>query len=271
MGERADLTSLPRQLRLELQYALQRRRDECTASAHPTDIRAVVRVLAESGAASLLALEDREWRSRLPRWADKGGQRAALVSYARRQVAALAEEGPGGWEGEYPRDTWRLRRLGIPASASSAVATLRFGGISQPWLKDLAKRWTRWRISTGLSMSACYQGVRAVTRFSAFAAAAGAREPHQADRDLLERYLASLRSDLGGRSRELHALVGELATFLLAARRHGWEPALPPSAMIFPGDYPARPRQLPRGLAAHVMAQAEDPANLGRWPAPPAS
>ena len=268
VGERADLTSLPRQLRLELQYALQRRRDECTASAHPTDIRAVVRVLAESGAASLLALEDREWRSRLPRWADKGGQRAALVSYARRQVAALAEEGPGGWDGEYPRDTWRLRRLGIPGSASSAVATLRFGGISQPWLKDLAKRWTRWRISTGLSMSACYQGVRAVTRFSEFAAAAGAHDPHQADRDLLERYLAHLHHDLGGRSRELHALVGELATFLLAVRRHGWEPALPPSAMIFPGDYPARPRQLPRGLAAHVMAQAEDPANLDRWASP---
>ena len=48
-------------------------------------------------------------------------------------------------------------------------------------------------------MSACYQGVRAVTRFSAFAARAGVQGPHQTDRDLLERYLASLHRDLAGR------------------------------------------------------------------------
>jgi len=266
-GERAVLTSLPRQLRLELQYALQRRRDDNTASAHPTDIRAIVRVLAASGVTSLLALDEPEWRRRLPRWADKGGQRAALVSYAHRQVTALAE-GEAGWDTEYPRDTWRLHHLGIPASASSAIATLRFGGISQPWLKDLAKRWTRWRISTGLSMSACYQGVRAVTRFSEFAARAGIQGPHQADRELLERYLASLHRDLAGRSRELHGFVGELATFLLAVRRHGWEPSLPPSAMFFPEDYPRRPSPLPRALAGCIMAQAEDPANLDRWASP---
>jgi integrase len=267
VGERADLTSLPPQLRLELQYALQRRWDDNTASAHPVDIRAIVKVLAASGVTSLLALDEREWRSRLPRWTDKGGQRAALVGYAHRQVTALAE-GETSWDTEYPRDTWRLRRLGITASVSNAVATLRFGQISQPWLKDLAKRWTRHRISTGLSMSTCYQGVRAVTRFSEFAHRAGVQGPHQADRDLLERYLASLHHDLAGRSRELHALVGELATFLTAVRRHGWEPSLPPSAMLFPEDYPRRGNQLPRALAAHVMAQAEDPANLDRWASP---
>ena len=265
--ERADLGSLPRQLRLELQYALQRRRDDCTATTHPVDIRAVARVLAASGETSLLALDEREWRSQFPAWADKAGQRAALVSYACRQVAGLAE-GQGGWDSEYPRDTWRLRNLGITASASNAIATLRFGGISQPWLKDLAKRWTRWRISTGTSMSACYQGIRAVTRFSAFAARAGAGGPHQADRDLLERYLASLHRDLAGNTREQRGSIGELSTFLLAIRRHGWEPSLPATAIIFPEDYPKAARPLPRALAAHVMAQVEDPANLGRWASP---
>ena len=259
--------SLPRQLRLELQYALQQRRDDNTATTRPVDIRGVARVLAASGAASLLALDEREWRSRFPAWADKSGQRAALLAYAHRQVAALAE-GPVGWDSEYPRDTWRLRNLGITASASNAIATLRFGGISQPWLKDLAKRWTRWRISTGTSMSACYQGIRAVTRFSAFAARAGVHGPHQADRDLLERYLASLHRELAGNTRELQGSVGELSTFLLAVRRHGWEPALPATATIFPEDYPKPARPLPRALAAHVMAQVEDPANLDRWASP---
>ena len=38
--------------------------------------------------------------------------------------------------------------------------------------------------------------------------------------------------------------------------------------MIFPEDYPRPARPLPRALAAHVMAQVEDPANLGRWASP---
>ena len=145
---------------------------------------------------------------------------------------------------------------------------MRFGGISQPWLKDLAKRWTRSRISAGISMSACYQGIRAVTRFSAFAARAGVQGPHQADRDLLERYLASLHRELAGNTREQQGSIGELSTFLQAVRRHGWEPALPATAMIFPEDYPRPARPLPRALAAHVMAQVEDPANLDRWASP---
>jgi integrase len=262
--ERADLASLPRQLTLELQYALQRRRDDNMTKTRPEDIRAVIKVLAGSGAASLLALQEQEWRSRARAGAGRSRQQAALLSYACRELSALAE-GEGGWDSEYPRDAWRLPRLGI---TGAGLATLQFGGIPQPWLKDLAKRWTRWRISTGLSMSSCYHGVRAVTRFAAFAAQAGLCGLHQADRDLLERYLACLHRDLGGNSRALTECIGELNTFLLAIRRHGWDAALPASAMFFPEDYPKPARRLPRALAAHVMAQVEAPANLDRWPDP---
>jgi integrase len=263
-SERIDLTSLPWQLKLELQYALQCRRDDNMIKTPPGVIRAAARVLAASSAASLLALEEPQWRSLSPSGADKSGRRGALLAYARSAVAALAE-GPGSWDAEYPRDTWRLRRLGI---TGRGTANLRFGGIPQPWLKDLAKRWTRWRISTGLSMSACYQGVRAITRFAAFAAHAGIQGLHQADRELLERYLASLHHDLAGNSRAILENVGELNTFLLAIRRHGWDASLPATAMFFPADYPKLGEPLPRALAAHVMAQAEDPANLDRWDNP---
>ncbi len=34
--------------------------------------------------------------------------------------------------------------------------------------------------------------------------------------------------------------------------------------MIFREDYPRKPARLPRALAEHIMAQVEDPANLGR-------
>jgi len=262
--ERADLSPLPRQLKLELQYALQRRRDDNTTRARPGDIKAVIKMLAASGTPSLLSLGEREWRSRVPARTDGSGQRAALLVYAHRQVTALAE-GEGGWDSEYPRDTWRPRRLGIPADGQP---TLQFGGIIQPWLKDLAKQWTRSRISAGLSMPACSNGIRVVTRFSAFAARVGVQGLHQADRDLLERYLASLHRELSGKTGALRDSVGELNTFLLAIRGHGWDESLPATAMFFPADYPKEPERLPRALAAHVMAQAEDPANLDRWANP---
>ena len=260
--ERVDLTPLPRQLRLEVQYALQCRRDDTMTRTKPGDIRAVIRILAASGASSLLAAGEEDWRRQVPASTDRSGQRAALLAYAHRQVAALAE-GPGGWDREYPRDTWRLRRLGI---AQGKQATLQSGGISQPWLKEPAKRWTRWRISTGLSMSACYQGLRALRRFSAFCGQSGVQGMHQVSRELLERYLAALRLDLGQRA--IAEAAGELNTFLLAVRRHGWEPSLPATAMLFPGECPRRDRRLPRALAAHVAAQAEDPANLDLWSNP---
>ncbi len=40
----------------------------------------------------------------------------------------------------------------------------------------------------------------------------------RADRDLLERYLASLHRELAGSTRDLRGSIGELSTFLLAIR-----------------------------------------------------
>jgi len=88
------------------------------ARARPADIRAVIKVLAASGTPSLLSLGEWEWRSRVPAGADKSGQRAALLIYAHRQVTALAE-GEGGWDSEYPRDTWRASRLGIAGAGQA--------------------------------------------------------------------------------------------------------------------------------------------------------
>ncbi len=140
---------------------------------------------------------------------------------------------------------------------------MRFGQIRQPWLKDLAKRWTRWRLSTGLSAGACYQGVQAVTRFGAFLEEAGIQALGQADRQILERYLAILHGELAGK-RAHRAYIGLVNAFLQAIRRHGWDTSLPASAMFFPEDYPRGGERLPRALAEHVMAQVEDPASLAR-------
>jgi site-specific recombinase XerD len=84
---------------------------------------------------------------------------------------------------------------------------------------------------------------------------------------LLERFLAQLRTDLGGTSghgRHITILTG----FFQAIRRHNWDDSLPTSAMFFNEDVPRQPQRLPRALAEHVMTQVEDPANLNRWDDP---
>ena len=255
--ERADLTVLPAQLRLEVQYALQCRCDDNMIRTKATTVRSMVRWLAASRAASLLDRGEQDWRAACPPHAARSGHPVALLIYAHRKITALAEG--EGWDNEYPRDTWHMRRLGI----DSPCATLQFAGIPQPWLKDLAKRWTRWRLSTGISAQTCYRGVRALTRLAKFLAAAGVTRTSEISRDVLERYLADLAAAKAGR-REHRDHVGQAGTFLRDIRRHQWDTSLPASAVIFPEDYPREGRRLPRALAGHIMTQVENPANLAQ-------
>jgi integrase len=254
--EHIDLRCLPAQLRLEVQYALQCRRDEQAARVRPADVQPIVLALAATGVSSLLDQPERYWAG-LAVPPDRGWH--AFILDAHRRVEALAFG--SGWETEYPRDTWRLRNLGI----DQPEATISFERISQPWLKELAKKWARWQLATGLSASTAGTGVRVLTRFAGFLAAQSAPIGSLADLDrpLLERYLAILHADMGGRQCHFQH-VGALNGFLRAVRQHGWDDALPASAMIFPEDYPKRGARLPRALAAHVMAQVEQPASLAR-------
>jgi integrase len=243
-----------------VQYALQCRSDDKTAKVKPPVLRNLIGHLASSGAASLLDRSEQAWQDDPP--PSGAGPVLALLGYAHRAVTTLAEG--EGWDSEYPRDTWRLRRLGIDPSGT---AGLQFAGIPQPWLKDLAKRWARWRLSTGIAPGTCYAGIKAVTRFAEFLAAAGITRPGQADRNMLEGYLAALHRELAGR--HVHnERVTQLNVFLRDIRRHQWAPAFPATVMLFPEDYPASPEALPRFLAGHIMTQVEDPANLDRWDNP---
>ena len=218
----------------------------------------MARFLRQAGLGSFLDWPEDTWRQRFPAGNARAKVHLALAIYARRAV-----DGPyrgRGWDAEYPRDTWNLRSLGIGGTR----AAIRFGGISQPWLKDLAKRWTRWRLSAGLGPQQAGYGVLAIARLSAFLAEAGARSLAEVGRPLIERYLAVVRGELGGTSSHARGL-GQLAAFFDAIRRHGWDPALPATAIFYPEDFPRHPCRPPRALAEHVMAQLEDPANLDRW------
>jgi integrase len=251
-----------RQLKLELQYALQCRHDERQGKTPAGVARPVIALAAASPVASLL-----DWP--MPRWIEffdanhaarhaQNGQ-LAFLRYAYRCLEDLLSG--SGWEAEFPRDVWELRRLGIEGRKR-----LHFDGIPQPWLRWLAKRFARWRLSIGRSPIQAYIDVQAVTRLAQFLASPQVEVTGLAglDRAMLERYLADLATDpraVRSRSRD----ISSISAFLDAVRRHEWDHSLPASAAFYPDDFPQPEKRLPRRLAEHIMAQVEQPANLDRW------
>jgi integrase len=251
-----------RQLKLELQYALQCRHDERQASTTSGAVRRTITLAAASGVTSLLDWPTGRWAAffdeHLNARHEQNGQ-LAFLRYAHGHVEDL--QVGGGWEAEFPRDVWELRRLGLEGRKR-----LRFDRIPQQWLQDPAKRFVRWRLSIGRSVNQVIIDLLAITRFASFLARPEISAARLADlgRPLLERYLADLALDpraVRSRNRDIASLNG----FFYAIRRHEWDQTLPVNAAFYPDDLPTPERRLPRGLAEHVMAQVEQPANLDRW------
>jgi len=251
------LGDLGPQLRLELQFALQCRSDERATKTPPAVVMAVVRFLATQEVTSLADRPEDAWRLLIGRPAPKDANPRAFLVYAHRKLADLADG--NGWEGEFGRDVWQLRRLGHEGNQR-----LDFTVVPQPWLAHLLKRWLRWRLGTGLNVETVRRGLRSLSRFAVFCETAGLTSLAGVDRELLERYLADLHVEWAGRQRH-NDHIGQLASFLGAIRQHRWDESLPASALIFADDYPKRSEQAPRSLGEAVMAQVERPDNLERW------
>ena len=264
--ERVDLRAMPAHLRLETQYALQCRHDDAAIRIAPSAVQVVVNFLIASGTAALLDRDEdawlQAWRQRFlarAQWSNGDSGRALLI-YVHRKVEQLHLG--QGWDVEYPRDTWRLRNLAV----AEGPGRIRFDRIAQPWLKQLAKRWIRLRLSSGVGAGSATKAASAITRFSQFLAspAVAVDRIEEIDRALLERYLADLHTEMAGR--KIHGdHVSQLHLFLQAIRRHGWDTALPANAMLHSEDFPKRGQLLPRALAEQVMTQLEDPRSLDQW------
>ena len=259
-----DLQHLPPQLKLEIQYALQRRADARSRTAAPRLVMPAVRHVQAAGVTSLLGLSEQQWRQ------SAGAQAGEAVLFLIDARDALESLRDGiGWEIEYPQDVWRLHKLpGITIPARPCPrARLRFDRITQPWLRELAKRWTRLRLTSGLSIGAARGGVDALTCFSRFLTLTGVNALADVGRPLLERYLAHVASLPGGPGMK-KTRIGALNLFFQNIRQNRWDDTLPGTAAFYPGDIPAVPGQAGRRLAEYVMTQIESPASLDRWPSP---
>lgn len=260
--ERLRFGRLAPHLRLEVQYAVQQRRDEGRIRTPPRHVQHLITAVADSGAHSLLDWSEEQWRAYGRLAKPSASQARSFVVYARRQIEDLHYG--RGWDVEYPRDVWRLHNLGI----DSRSARIRFDRIAQPWLQELAKRWARWQLSNGRSPGQVIRGAATIARLGAFLAQPhiGVGQLDQLTRDVLERYLAELQISVGD-PRRRGVIISLTNTFFQAIRLHRWAD-LPAEVVFYPEDYPKRPEQLPRALPEHVMAVIEHPDNLARWDDP---
>jgi len=260
-----DLRDLAPQVRMEFQYALQCRHDAQARTAAPRLVMQAVRHAKAAGVTSLLERSEHEWLHS----AGSRVREPVLFLLDARDAAEALRDGTG-WEIEYPRDVWRLHKLPGVTTASGRPcprARLRFDRITQPWLREPGKRWMRLRLASGLSISAAKAGLDALTCFSQFLTQAGIDRLADVDRTLLERHLAWVTSQPGGRGVK-KTRIGGLNLFFQAVRQHRWDDTLPGTAAFYPGDTPAVPEQGSRRLAEYVMTQVESPARLDRWPNP---
>ncbi|WIV52854.1 hypothetical protein [Amycolatopsis nalaikhensis] len=182
---------------------------------------------------------------------------------ARRKVDDLSHG--LGWDSEYDRDVFDLRRVGI----HSRARRVRFDGLPQPWLRMLVKRWARWKQSKEVSPVHIAWSVTHLTRFAVFLAESTAPSSLAGlDRDAIERFNAHIAAD-GSSIRSRRLSLGALARFLLAIRHHRWESTLPAGAVVHPEDYPRLAPAPPRALSEAVMRQQlENEDNLARFTDP---
>jgi len=258
--DRFDLRALPTPMRLEVAYAIQRRAEARRTKTRPDQVRRLLRKLPASGASSLLDHSIHDWNAYLGFTSERGSIErrflADAVGYLRDLVDGV------GWDAEYPRDTWLLRRLGYPGRD----AVLRFDGIEPEWLRALTKRWARWRLSTGTAVTTVLADVRAITSF-AQAFPSLHRGPGALTRELVEAHLAHLAERFPNPKSRTSQISG-LAGLLRAARQHGWEPRLAPRVDLYREDYPRLTAGRPRALSEAVMAQLEREENLARFTDP---
>jgi hypothetical protein len=212
-----DLSCLPVGVQLEVQFALQSRKDAGAARCTPGAVAPLIDALRGHAAHgdSLLdhplshweSLLDRRWTAR-----ETTSHPLAFLRYTYDQLGLFADDGD-----EYTKDVWDLRRLGL--HRQRCPRKISFGDIPQPWLRQTAKRWAQLSLGRLTATHTVGQVVnlRVFARFLA-ERHPDVRGPGDLSRAVIEDYLVFLTEDGVNRSERLSAL----RCFLNDCRRYEW-------------------------------------------------
>lgn len=153
----------------------------------------------------------------------------------------------------YERDIWDLPALGIQLNLSQGARSLSFFGIQQPWLRQAAKRYMRYRLAT-YSPADCLRKMASLVTFSQFLSQHHS-VVHVADigRTLILDYLGYLTSSNLSEATRIHEIV-HLRDFLELCAREGWA-SVPEKPLIYSEDIPRRKKALPRFIPQEVLDQ----------------
>ena len=172
--------------------------------------------------------------------------------------------GGAGAEGEYARDRWDARRLGVAVTVGQH--TVSFEGIPQAWLRTAVKAWARARLVGGMSFGAIRRDATAMRWFARWLAGAhpGASDASVVTRSTIEAYLVHLAANGPSPNTRLGYLTS-LRGFLESARRRGWSGCPPAPCFITTicrGDPLACPASSPRTRWPNSSPKR-------RWPSSP--
>jgi integrase len=265
-----DMTDLPPVLRLEMAFALQCRMHARRAQMSPLIFGQVVRWQLELRAASVLERGEPYWAAdaqrRFPVRAMRGNP-LGWLRFVRQCSLRLREQNSGHEVWEW--DTWPTDRLDTDRRwAHQPTRRIYFAEIDPPWLRELVKRWARWRLTSATKSPASIAvSTSSIRRFCRWAENRGATlaAPPAITRDLLERYRADvflLDRSPGRKS----GLLTDLKVFLDDVRLHDWAAGLPANATYYRGEIPRDRKWLPRFIDEFVMGQLETDQALDQLP-----
>jgi integrase len=265
-----DMSALPAVVRLELGLALQCRMHARRAQMNPIIFGQVVRWLLDRDGESVLDRGEAFWTADAERRFRVRSLRANPLGWLRfvRQCSLRLRERHSGRE-VWQWDTWPTDLLDVDRRwAHQPTRRIYFSEIDPVWLRELVKRWAKWRITSATKSPASIScSTSSIRRFCRWAEdhAIELTGPAAISRQVLERYRADvfLLDRSPGRKT---GLLTDLKVFLDDVRLHDWATGLPANATYYRGEIPRDRKWLPRFIDEFVMGQLETPDALGRLP-----
>jgi hypothetical protein len=248
-------------LRLELQYLLQHEAD-VGRQVNPRRFNDLVGLVAGERVASLLSREEDEWRRVAEVAARPYAGLGVLAAYARERLCELRDGVVDPWA----PDRWRIARLPLGADyAHDKTRMLDFGAIRCGWLRELLKRWARYRLQSGtLAPQGVSHALCSFKELERFCELSGIElaDAEQFSRRLLEEFLDHVAGLPLARNSK-HALLRHVKVVLDDVDRHGWV-RFARDARYFRDELPSQRHSLPRFIDEAVMRQLENEDVLAR-------